>query len=161
MSTCLRPPLSRRMRRRLAEANLAAQRRHARAEATQRRIDREVQSTAVRAQALVLRQSGATYAEIGAALGLSLERARQITRKAERLANSPRWYDGLPMRAQTFLRNAGLSELPEIEAATAIARFTRRELLAIPNFGKGAATAIVAWLAQHGLTLMKEITLKE
>jgi len=68
---------------------------------TDRRIRREARSAARRAQALALRQSGATYAEIGAALDLSLERARQIVRKAERLANAPRWFDPLPMRGGT------------------------------------------------------------
>ena len=63
----------------------------------------------MRAQALALRQSGATYAVIGKALGLSVGRAQQIVRRAERLALAPRWYDSLPMRAQTFLHNAGLA----------------------------------------------------
>jgi Sigma-70, region 4 len=116
---------------------------------TDRRLRREARSAALRAQALALRQCGATYAEIGAALGLSLERARQIIRKAERLANAPRWFDPLPMRAQTFLHNAGLAELPEIEAALAVARLTRRELLATPNFGRVACDAVATWLARH------------
>jgi Homeodomain-like domain len=122
---------------------------------TERRIRREECSAVLRAQALALRQSGATYAEIGAALNLSQARAYQIVRKGERLADSPRWYDGLPARAQTFFHNIGLSELAEIEAAAAIARFTRRELLATPNFGRGACDAVVAWLAHHGHTLRK------
>jgi hypothetical protein len=119
---------------------------------TERRIRREARSAALRAQALALRRSGSTYAEIGAALGLSQARAHQIVRKAERLALAPRWYDSLPMRAQTFLHNAGLAELPEPEAAAAIAQLTRRELLAAPNLGRGACDALVAWLARHGLS---------
>jgi hypothetical protein len=118
-----------------------------------RSILREARSTALRAQALALRQSGATYAEIGAAIGLSLERARRIVRKAERLANDPHWHDNLPARAQTFLHNTGLSELPETQAAAELAQLTRRELLSAPNIGKSAAAAIAAWLARHGLTL--------
>ncbi len=43
---------------------------------TDRRIRREARSAARRAQALALRQSGATYAEIGAALDLA-----QLTRR--------------------------------------------------------------------------------
>jgi hypothetical protein len=120
---------------------------------TERRICREARSSAMRAQALALRQSGATYAVIGKALGLSVGRAQQIVRRAERLALAPRWYDSLPMRAQTFLHNAGLAELPESEAAAAVARLSRRELLASPNFGKDAAGAVTAWLARHGLAL--------
>src|SRR4029077_1698195 len=42
----------------------------------ERRIRREARSAALRAQALALRRSGTTYAEIGDALGVSLERAR-------------------------------------------------------------------------------------
>jgi hypothetical protein len=72
--------------------------------------------------------------------------------KAERLTNNPRWYDGLPMRAQTYLHNAGLAALPEAEAAAAVARLSRRERLAKPNIGKGAAAALTAWLARHGHT---------
>jgi hypothetical protein len=119
----------------------------------ERRIRREARSAALRQQGLALRKDGATYVAIGAALGLSLERARQIVRKAERLANAPRWFDPLPMRAQTFLHNAGLTVLPEIDAAAAVARLTRRELMATPNFGRVACDALVAWLARHGLTL--------
>lgn len=147
------PPLSRLMRRRLAEAKLAAQRKRARVEATERRIRREAQSADRRAQALTLRRSGKTYDAIGRALGVSLERAQQIVRKAERLTNSPRWFDGLLVRAQTFLHNHGLAELPEIEAAVAVAQLTRRELMAAPNVGKGTCDALIAWLERHGLTL--------
>jgi hypothetical protein len=127
----------------------------------ERRICREARSAALRQQALALRQDGKSYACIGRALDLSLERARQVVLKAERLALAPRWYDPLPMRAQNFLHNAGLTALPEIKAAVAVAKFTRRELLATPNFGRMACDAVVAWLGKHGLTLMKEITLKK
>jgi hypothetical protein len=120
---------------------------------TERRIRREARSAALRAQALALRQSGATYAAIANALGLSVGRAVQIVRRGERLVLSPRWYDSLPMRVQTFLHNAGLAELPQTDAAAAVARLSRRELLATPNFGKGAAVAVTAWLARHELAL--------
>jgi hypothetical protein len=119
----------------------------------ERRIRREARSAALRAQALALRQDGASYAEIGQKLGVSLERARQIVRKAERLTNSPRLFDPLPMRAQTFLHNAGLTALPETEAANAVAQLSRREILSAPNIGKGATAAVAAWLARRGLTL--------
>jgi hypothetical protein len=79
---------------------------------TDRRIRREARSAALRAQALALRQTGKTYADIGAALGLSLERARQITLKAERLANDPRWHDSLPARAVNLLHIRGLERCP-------------------------------------------------
>jgi hypothetical protein len=105
---------------------------------------------------LALRQGGATYAEIGDALGLSLERARQIVLKARRLTDDPHWYDALPMRAQTFLHIHDLAELPEREAAIAVARLTRRELLAAPNVGKGAVAAITDWLDRHGLESQPE-----
>jgi hypothetical protein len=121
----------------------------------ERRLCREAQSAALREWALALRQAGATFAVIGEELGVSLERARQIVHKAERLINGPRWYDRLPTRAQTFLHNANLAALPEIEAATAVAQYSHRELLIIPNLGRGAVGAIAEWLAGHGLTLRK------
>jgi hypothetical protein len=114
-----------------------------------RRIRREAHSAAQRERALALREAGFTFARIGQALGVSLERARRITRKAERLARNPHWTDVLPARAQNFLHLRGLAVLPEIEAARAVARLSHREL--IPNFGRGAFAAIVAWLERHGL----------
>jgi hypothetical protein len=117
----------------------------------QRRVRREEQAAAQRDRALALRQIGMTFAAIGAELGVRLERARQIVRKAEWHANNPRWYDDLPMRAQTFLRNTGLSTLPEAEAAAALARLSRRELMRAPNVGHAVADALGAWLAHHGL----------
>lgn len=114
----------------------------------ERRIRREVHAAATRAQALALRRSGETYQAIGAALGdLSREHARQIVRKAERLTNDPRWHDGLPARAQTFLHLNGLADLPEPEAAAAVAQLSRCELMSHPNVGKGAVAALTAWLA--------------
>src|SRR5262245_45888180 len=121
----------------------------------ERRLRREARSAAMRERALALRQTAATYAAIGLKFGLSRARAQEIVRKAERLINDPRWYDRLPMRAQNFLHNVNLAVLPEIEAATAIARLSRRELLSAPNIGRGAADAIAAWLAGHGFTFSK------
>jgi hypothetical protein len=120
---------------------------------TGRRLAHEARSAKMRAQALALRQDGATYAAIGVALGVSLERARRIVIEGKRLANQSRWYDGLPARAVNFLINNGLVSLPEIEAALAVARRERRELMTNPNFGRGACDAVCAWLATHGLAL--------
>jgi hypothetical protein len=103
-------------------------------------------------QALTLRQRGATYAEIGHEFGLSKTRVRQIALRA----GNPHWQDQLPGRVRTFLHNMNLTALPEIEAAIAVARLSRRELLAAPNIGRGAADAIAAWLAGHGLKLRPE-----
>jgi hypothetical protein len=122
----------------------------------ERRLRREAHSAALRDRALVLRQTGATYAAIGGVLGVSLERARQIVKRAERLTYHPRWCDGLPTRVQTFLQNMDLAARPEIDAVIAVAQLSRRELLGIPNFGVGACAAVVAWLAGHGLKLRPE-----
>ena len=103
-------------------------------------------------QALTLRQRGATYAEIGHEFGLSKTRVRQIALRA----GNRHWQDQLPGRVRTFLHNMNLTALPEIEAAIAVARLSRRELLAAPNIGRGAADAIAAWLAGHGLKLRPE-----
>jgi hypothetical protein len=101
------------------------------------------------AQALALRGSGESYANIGATLGIGRTRARQIVARAERLD----WHDVLPGRVRTFLHSIDLTVLPEIEAANAVAGFTRRELLSVPNIGRAACDAVIAWLARHDLTL--------
>jgi hypothetical protein len=123
---------------------------------TERRQRAEAKATAQRAQALAQRQGGRTYAEIGVALGVSLERARRITCKAERLALDPHWWDDLPVRAMYLLNNRGLIDLPEIEAARALAQLSARELLSTPNFGNVALGALRAWLASHALKLRPE-----
>jgi hypothetical protein len=120
---------------------------------TQRRIRRETQSAALRERAFALRQAGATYVAIGHELGISLERARQIVRKAERLILHPRWYDRLPQRAVGLLYALGLLDRPEFEAAHALAQLSARELMRTPNFGRTSLTALRDWLAGHGLKL--------
>jgi hypothetical protein len=110
----------------------------------------------MRERVLALRQAGWTYAAIGEALGVSMTRAHQIARKAERLRRDPHWYDALPMRAQTFLHIIGVAALPETEAAVVVARLPKRKLLSAPNVGKDAAAALSAWLARHGLKLSPE-----
>jgi hypothetical protein len=123
---------------------------------TERRQRAEAKATAQRAKALALRQGGRTYAEIGVTLGVSLERARRITCKAERLALDPHWWDDLPVRAMYLLHNRGLIDLPEIEAARALAQLSARELLSTSNFGRVALGALRAWLAGHGFKLRPE-----
>src|SRR6516165_10358888 len=98
-------------------------------------------------QALTLRQRGATYAEIGHEFGLSKTRVRQIALRA----GNRHWQDQLPGRVRTFLHNMNLTALPEIEAAIAVARLSRRELMRAPNVGHAVADALGAWLAHHGL----------
>lgn len=93
---------------------------------TERRIRREARSETLRERALALRQAGLTYAAIGGVLGVSLERARRIIKKAERLRDQPRWHDKLPTRAQTFLQNMDLAARSEIDAARAVALLRAR-----------------------------------
>jgi hypothetical protein len=119
----------------------------------ERRQHREARSADQRAQALTLRHAGATYTAIGHALGVSMSRAAQIVHKGERLAEHPRWFDGLPARAISFLIRNNLAALREVEAAQAVARLSRRELMSNPNFGRGACDALCGWLAAHGLAL--------
>lgn len=118
---------------------------------TERRLRREARSAAMRRQALALREAGVTYAAIARALGLSLERARRIVKRAEWLRSNPHWSDALPARAQYFLHTRGWFDLDEVAAARHVAQLSRRELMRTPNFGAGACSAIVAWLARHGL----------
>jgi hypothetical protein len=125
----------------------------------ERRIRREARSETLRERALALRQAGWTLQAIAVALGVSTTRVQQIVRKGERLVHNPHWYDSLPVRAQNYLRTNGLAGLSEIEAAHAVARISRREILATPNIGRGAASALTAWLSGHGLRLQPEINL--
>jgi hypothetical protein len=120
---------------------------------SERRLHREAQSAALRERAFTLRQAGTTYAAIGRELGLSVERTRQIVRKAERLTRHPRWHDHLPQRAVGLLDARGLLDRPEYEAALALAQISARELLQTPNFGRTSLAALCAWLAGHGLKL--------
>jgi len=120
---------------------------------TERRVRREARSETLRELALALRQDGWTYAHIGKALGVSLERARRVIKKAERLRDQPRWHDKLPVRALNFLLKHELESLPEIDAARAVALLSRRELLGFANLGVGTCAAVVAWLSHHGLKL--------
>lgn len=106
---------------------------------------------------LALRQDGLTFREIGDALGITMERSRRLVLKAARPLH---WSDRLPARARNFLHVRYLDNLPELEAAQTIADMTHRDLLAVPNMGRGACSAVIAWLARHGLKLRPEITLK-
>jgi hypothetical protein len=110
-----------------------------------------------RAYALSLRQHGATQAQIAAALALSSTRVGQILAKAEQLAARPRWHGQFPARALNFLIMRDLAGKPEIEAAQALARLTRKELKEAPGLGKDAIAALAAWLERLGLTLRGEI----
>jgi len=122
----------------------------------ERRIRREARSATLRERALALHRAGESYRSIGRVLGVSLARARQIVRKAERLARNPHWYDALPQRPVSFLRNQGWDALSEIEAARAVARLSRRDLLSTLNFGHVSLDALCDWLARHDLTLSPE-----
>ena len=94
--------------------------------------------------------------QIAAALALSPTRVGQLLAKAEHLAARPRWHGQFPARALNFLIVRDLAEKPEIEAAEALARLSRKEIQAEPNLGRGAVKAIEVWLAGHGLTLRDE-----
>lgn len=122
----------------------------------ERRRRREARSAAVREKALALRNGGATYQEIGAALGLSSSRVAQIIAKAKRLVQRPQWHSRLTARGLNLLAVRGLANLPEIEAARAISALSRRELMSEPNIGRGACDALYAWLRARGLALRNE-----
>jgi hypothetical protein len=128
---------------------------------SERRIAREKASAALRAYAVQLRSAGATLEQVGVALGVSHTRAGQIIARAARLAARPRWHGQLATRALCWLRRERLAELPEAEAAAAVAKLTLQELRAVQNVGSGARDAIVDWLAQHGLTLRASATTEQ
>jgi hypothetical protein len=125
----------------------------------ERRLARERLSAAKRAMAAQLRAAGATYDQIGGAIGVSGGRVGQMLKKADRLASRAQWLNALPARSVLLLRLRGLNDLPEAEAAAKVAKiFTPRDLKAQPNFGRQAFEAIAAWLAAHGLALRDETT---
>jgi hypothetical protein len=115
---------------------------------TSRRLRAEELAAERRARALALRQSGLTLRAVGRALDVSVEQARQMVLRANRL---PHWRDALSARAINMLRQRELADLDELEAARAIAELGRREVLATPNFGKGAIADVDAWLERCGL----------
>lgn len=95
-----------------------------------------------------LREQGKTLRQIGGALGVTHERARQMLAKVKRMERAaeagPNWYDGLP----TMVQNALLSEELTSEAQVAVAIDTP-EFERIPNIGKIGRAQIRAWLARH------------
>jgi hypothetical protein len=125
----------------------------------ERRIAREQRSAARRVMAEQMRGAGGTLEQIGLALGVSHTRIGQIFAKAERLARRPAWHDAVDnTRALSFLRRLGLDAVPEAEAAMAVARLSRKELLSHENVGKGAVAALSDWLGRHALALSGDIT---
>jgi predicted transcriptional regulator len=122
---------------------------------------RRALSAGKRAYACSLRAHGATQAQIGLALGISPQRVSQLLAKAERLAAQPRWHGQFPARALNFLIIADLAGKPEIEAAQAVARLTRKDLRETPNLGRGAIAALDAWLDGHGLMLRDEMPIRQ
>jgi hypothetical protein len=123
----------------------------------ERRLRREAVGASKRAYALTLRHAGATFAAIGKTLGLSLEGARRLVLIAEHRAARPSWHNALNnTRALHLLRLRGLDTLPEIQAALAVSKLSRRDLLGEPNFGRGALEAVTCWLAANGTALSGE-----
>jgi hypothetical protein len=123
----------------------------------EQRIRREARTATLRERAVALRAAGWTLARIGVVLGVSATRVGQLLRKAKRLQDQPHWSDALPMRAQNYLiRGRGLDGLAETDAARAIAQFSYRQLLEIPNIGPAACAAVIAWLESHGLALQPQ-----
>jgi hypothetical protein len=112
---------------------------------------------------LARRDKGATYREIGAEFGVSMERARQLVLRAQHKRDRPHWRNQLTTRAVNALCNAigmRLLDLPEAEAAAVVARLDQRELLATPNLGKTSLHELDVWLARFGLKLSRRPTIQ-
>jgi hypothetical protein len=119
----------------------------------ERRAIAEAKAAQRRAQALALRDAGMKLRDIGARLRVSPSMAQRIVFTAQRLRRYPRWHDKLPQRAVNFLSRRGLKELPESDAAKAVAMLSRADLLSFPNLGRISIAEIETWLARHGLVL--------
>lgn len=112
------------------------------------------------AKAYELRQSGMKLAEVGAALGVSVERARQRVAKFKRrqeedAAMRERGVEGLSLRSQFALfRFLGSNwTLDDLRASPP----SERQLIDSPNVGTKSINEIKAWVAERGLSLKDEV----
>jgi hypothetical protein len=75
------------------------------------------ETNAKRSTALAMRNEKKTYAEIGAALGLSPQRCRILIIEANYIdAKGPSWVDGLPTFTASALTSGGYNNIEEVLA---------------------------------------------
>lgn len=107
--------------------------------------------------ALQMRDAGATYKEIGRALGVSGSQAKVLTWQGERVARrqvacpSHKVADFLGVRAFNVLQATAGVDLMSEGAAKIVADMPVAELLNLPNCGKSSLAQIEAWLEYNGL----------
>lgn len=95
-----------------------------------------------------MRIDGMTYAKIGASLGVSSERARQLCIKGERIKNAPKlpsdeWVD-LPIRARNMLRSYGYDTKEKILEGVRSGAIIGDG--SMQNYGKKSHDAVLRWL---------------
>jgi len=109
--------------------------------------------------AFKMREQGATFAEIGLALGVSRSQANILFRIADRKAGLSEFAP--PHGAQMFLSRRTVNHLELClgvdafahDAPLKISGLSARDILNAANLGRRAVQEIAAWLEHNGLSL--------
>lgn len=89
-----------------------------------------------------LRKEGKSLRQIGAELGVSPERVRQMLYQATRPTfREPNWTDGLCVRVASALQAHGFKDVEEVQRAC-----ERREITFVKSLGKKGMAEVYAWL---------------
>lgn len=111
--------------------------------------------------AVAMKRGGATYAQIGKALGLSGSQAKVLEAKglrAESHAQSGPAHNAqmfLSVRAYNALKNRNIN-ISDEGAHHEVAKMRVSDLMAIPNLSKKSIAQIQEWLLSNGLSLAPE-----
>ncbi len=119
--------------------------------------DRQRIALVRRKRIFALRELGWTYKKIGAEYNITCERVRQIVLKRRRelsrqdvgniKLNGRMIYVDLPVRIRNCLLNNDVYDLDDLT------RWTERELLRWPNFGKVSLTLLKAACYRHSIVI--------
>ncbi|MCP5230680.1 MAG: hypothetical protein H6948_01055 [Zoogloeaceae bacterium] len=116
------------------------------------------------AKALQLREEGKTFKEVGEALGVSTERARQIFATAQRKKNAPRitWTDGLEPKLANALIAARYTSRDDVRAAVERGEIAvKNGRGTVPWIGPASVAEIRAWLGMESAEIADAIALLE
>lgn len=94
-------------------------------------------------RALEMRRNGQKLREIGATLGITTSRARQLIERAQLIEQQSVWAEGLPSRYVTALLARGINTRDRLEASVADGSLARMH-----GIGPKCYETIVGWLRQ-------------
>lgn len=92
-------------------------------------------------RALELRRNGKKFREIGAALGVSTSRARELVERAQLLERQAAWTEGLPSRYVSALLARGINTRAQLATAAADGSLARMH-----GIGAKCYETIMEWL---------------